>query len=198
VERGIERDRLLGLVVDHILENGLAGLTLRGIAAATGSNNRMLLYYFGSKEQLIVDALRAARLRFPRFAEIPDILRDSDDGLETRLLRAWDGISALETRPFVRLFFSVFGLAVSQPGVFGGWLDTVADDFAADVAATLVRDGIDPGPARVLARELVAAWRGLQMDLLSAGDDRRVHLAAQANAEAICTRALATKATSRS
>ncbi|MDT7673650.1 MAG: hypothetical protein QOD82_1552, partial [Pseudonocardiales bacterium] len=60
------------------------------------------------------------------------------------------------------------------------------------------RDGVDPGPARVLARELVAAWRGLQMDLLSAGDDRRVHLAAQANAEAICARALATKATSRS
>jgi AcrR family transcriptional regulator len=44
-----ERERLLGLVAGYVLEHGIADLTLRRLAAAIGSNNRMLLYYFGSR-----------------------------------------------------------------------------------------------------------------------------------------------------
>lgn len=185
-----ERDRLLDLVTQHILSAGVPGLTLRGIAKATGSNNRMLLYYFGSKEQLIVDALRTARSRFPRFNGISSSLRTSHDDLESRLIQAWDAISAPETRPFVRLFFEVFGLAVNRPESYGGWLETVADDLVDDVTATLEREGVRTAAAKVLARELVGCWRGLQMDLLSAGEERRVHLAAQAAVESVCARSV--------
>jgi AcrR family transcriptional regulator len=179
---------LLGLVVDHILSAGVPGLTLRGMANAIGSNNRMLLYYFGSKEQLIIDALRMARTRFPRFDGISRILRSSTDDLEARLTQAWDAISAPDTRPFVRLFFEVFGLAVNRPDMYGGWLETVSDDLVNDVTATLEREGVRTAAAKVLARELVAGWRGLQMDLLGTVEERRVHLAAQAAVESVCAR----------
>ena len=185
---GSERDRLLGLAVDHVLAYGVASLTLRGLATAIGSNNRMLLYYFGSKEQLTMDALRAASSRFPRFRSISHDLRTSPADLETRLSDAWDGISAAETRPFARLFFEVFGLAVNQPDVYGTWLENVAHELVADVAATFEREGTRRSAAQVLARELVGCWRGLQMDLLSSSDERRAHLAAQAAVESVCAR----------
>jgi AcrR family transcriptional regulator len=183
-----ERDRLLDLAVDHVLAHGVAALTLRGLAAAIGSNNRMLLYYFGSKEQLTMDALVAAGSRFPRFRSISHDLRTSPADLETRLFEAWDGIAAAETRPFARLFFEVFGLAVNRPDVYGGWLENVAHDLVADVAATFEREGMGAKAAEVLARELVACWRGLQMDLLGSSDERRAHLAAQAAVESVCAR----------
>jgi AcrR family transcriptional regulator len=183
-----ERDRLLSLTVDYVLAHGVASLTLRGLATAIGSNNRMLLYYFGSKDQLTMDALLSASSRFPRFRRISHDLRTSPEGLETRLSRAWDGISAAETRPFARLFFEVFGLAVNRPDVYGAWLENVAHELVADVAATFEREGVRGAAAETLARELVGCWRGLQMDLLSSSDERRTHLAAQASIDAVCGR----------
>ena len=183
-----ERDRLLGLAVDHVLSNGVASLTLRGLATAIGSNNRMLLYYFGSKEQLTMDALHSASSRFPRFRSISQDLRTSQADLGARLSEAWDGISAAETRPFARLFFEVFGLAVNRPDVYRAWLENVAHELVDDVTATLEREGMGRAPAGVLARELVGCWRGLQMDLLSSSDERRAHLAAQAAVDSICAR----------
>ncbi|HET9170905.1 MAG TPA: TetR/AcrR family transcriptional regulator [Actinospica sp.] len=183
-----ERERLLDLCADYVLAHGVAALTLRGLAAAIGSNNRMLLYYFGSKEQLTMDALVAAGSRFPRFSSLSHDLRTSPAPLESRLFEAWDGISAAENRPFARLFFEVFGLAVNRPDVYGAWLERVARDLVADVAATFEREGVRPAPAEVLARELVACWRGLQMDLLGSSDERRAHLAAQAAVESVCAR----------
>jgi AcrR family transcriptional regulator len=47
------RDELLDLVTDHVLEHGLIGLTLRPVAAAVGTSDRMLLYHFGSRDGLV-------------------------------------------------------------------------------------------------------------------------------------------------
>ncbi|WP_244931881.1 TetR/AcrR family transcriptional regulator [Nocardioides sp. W7] len=69
------REELLDRVTDHVLEHGLIGLTLRPVAAAVGTSDRMLIYHFGSRDALVsavvdrsteraiaeVDALPAAR-----------------------------------------------------------------------------------------------------------------------------------------
>jgi AcrR family transcriptional regulator len=47
------RDELLDLVTDHVLEHGLIGLTLRPLAAAIGTSDRMLLYHFGDRDSLV-------------------------------------------------------------------------------------------------------------------------------------------------
>jgi AcrR family transcriptional regulator len=47
------RDDLLDQVTDHVLEHGLIGLTLRPLAAAVGTSDRMLLYHFGSRDELV-------------------------------------------------------------------------------------------------------------------------------------------------
>jgi AcrR family transcriptional regulator len=47
------RDDLLDRVTDHVLEHGLIGLTLRPLAAAIGTSDRMLIYHFGSRDALV-------------------------------------------------------------------------------------------------------------------------------------------------
>ena len=47
------RDELLDQVTDHVLEHGLIGLTLRPVAAAIGTSDRMLIYHFGSRDGLV-------------------------------------------------------------------------------------------------------------------------------------------------
>jgi AcrR family transcriptional regulator len=47
------RVELLDRVTDHVLEQGLIGLTLRPLAAAIGTSDRMLIYHFGNRDSLV-------------------------------------------------------------------------------------------------------------------------------------------------
>lgn len=47
------REELLDQVTDHVLEHGLIGLTLRPVAAAIGTSDRMLIYHFGNRDALV-------------------------------------------------------------------------------------------------------------------------------------------------
>ena len=47
------RDQLLERVVAFAAAEGIAGRSLRDIAAGVGTSHRMLLYHFGSREGLL-------------------------------------------------------------------------------------------------------------------------------------------------
>jgi len=47
------REDLLDQVTDHVLAEGLIGLTLRPVASAIGTSDRMLLYHFKSRDELV-------------------------------------------------------------------------------------------------------------------------------------------------
>ena len=57
------RAELLDRAVDYVCRYGLAELSLRPLAKAVGSSPRVLLYYFGSKEALVVEIVRRGRDR---------------------------------------------------------------------------------------------------------------------------------------
>lgn len=182
-----ERDRLLRLAAGYVLEHGIAELTLRRLGQAIGTNNRMLLYYFGSKEKLIAQALMIASQGFPTFAAALSAL-DGPGPLTDRLIACWRDIALAENLPFHRLFFEVFGVAAHRPGRFDQFLAEVGHNWTSQVAASLRADGVPPAAAALLARELVALWRGLQFDLLSTGDAAAVGRSYAATAVAFSER----------
>jgi len=49
----MDRDDLLDRVSDHVLEHGLIGLSLRPVAAAVGTSDRMLIYHFTSRDAMV-------------------------------------------------------------------------------------------------------------------------------------------------
>ena len=57
------RAELLDRAVDYVCRHGLAELSLRPLAKAVGSSPRVLLHYFESKENLVVEIVREARAR---------------------------------------------------------------------------------------------------------------------------------------
>ena len=54
-----QRAALLDGVVEYVLREGVATLSLRPLAAALGTSDRMLLYYFDSRDRLLVAVLTA-------------------------------------------------------------------------------------------------------------------------------------------
>lgn len=53
----LSRETLLPLLAAHVLQHGLGGASLRPLAKAAGTSDRMLIYHFGNKETLISDLL---------------------------------------------------------------------------------------------------------------------------------------------
>ena len=51
--RNDRREAAIERMADHVLSEGLAAGTLRPLAAAAGTSDRMLLYYFADKDELL-------------------------------------------------------------------------------------------------------------------------------------------------
>ena len=63
VQETKRRTALAEAATDHVLEHGLLGLSLRPLAAAIGTSDRMLLYHFADKDDLVATVLRVANDR---------------------------------------------------------------------------------------------------------------------------------------
>ena len=63
------REELLDQVTDHVLEHGLIGLTLRPLAAAIGTSDRMLIYHFGSRDALVSAVVGRAGARATAYVD---------------------------------------------------------------------------------------------------------------------------------
>ena len=183
-----QRERLLGLIVEHCLAHGVAELTLRRLADDIGSNNRMLLYYFGSREELIDTALLGAIDRFPLIGTAIDRIDDPSTPLDARLATAWRRITHPDNMAFIRLFFEVFGLAAHNPERYKRYLDNVGREWTEQIGASIAAEGLGRTEANDLAREIVALWRGLQFDLLSTDDRSGIDRAHDAAAASIAAR----------
>jgi AcrR family transcriptional regulator len=168
------RAKLLDEIVDYILSNGLAGLSLRPLAAGVNTSPRMLLYFFGSKEQLISETLAQIRLRqqadFVRALAGPGRRRK-------RLLRAWSAWSSPKMAKFWRFCFGVYGLALQNPKQFAVFLEQFIGDWLPPFEQALGAAGFSPERARSLATLSLAAMRGLQLDLLATGERARIDAA---------------------
>jgi AcrR family transcriptional regulator len=151
------RAAVLAKAADYVLEQGLAGLSLRPLAKALGTSPRMLLYDFESKERLIHEVLAEIRRREAGLLEA-----------EVHTLEdVWAWIAAPEREPFLRLFFEVYvaGLAKGEAEpLVRDWLD-------------FLRTNWHPAVDEATATLMVAVVRGLLLDRLATGDRSRTDAA---------------------
>ena len=181
-----ERQRLLHLVAQHILEHGVAGLTLRNLGRAIGTNNRMLLYYFHSKEKMVSAALNEAEAWEPRFYGSLVDLEDSDAPLADRLIASWEGISHPANRPYIRLFFEIYGLALHEKGRYDEFLQGVATLWLNQLAKAVRAEGVSDPLVLELAQGMLAVWRGLQFILVSGQDAEEIARINRRSVESFC------------
>jgi AcrR family transcriptional regulator len=165
------RERTLAKATDYVLRRGLAGLSLRPLAAALDTSPRMLLYDFGTKE-LLVDAVLAEARR--REAALLAEMRGAPASSTGETIGAvWSWISAEQRRPFLRLFFEVYVDAMSHPERYPAGARPLVEDWLNAVPAVW-----GPGsPDRETTTLFIAVIRGLLLDRLVADDPERVDAA---------------------
>ena len=154
------KDALLKKVLDYAATDGIADRSLREIATGVGTSHRMLLYHFGSREGLL--AAIVGEIEAQQRAAMTALASRTGADLMHGL---WAQVSSPELRPFVRLFFEVFALAVrGAPGtekLLEGLTATWVED------ALRVARSLDVPEDPAMMRLGVAVSRGLLLDLLA-------------------------------
>jgi AcrR family transcriptional regulator len=168
-----QRDELALAAADWVIEHGLSDLSLRRLAAGLGLSHRALLYHFGSKDELFQAILRAARTRERlRAVSLPE--EGQGPGMAEMLRRTWTYLSAPREHAFWRFYFEIHGLALQQPDRYPDVLHEGVHDWLDIARAALVRDGVPEEQAGAIATLVLAAFRGLILDLLQTGERKRV------------------------
>lgn len=166
------RDELLEATVGYLLENGVAELSLRPLAAAIGSKARLLVYHFGSKDQLLVEAMGLIRSRAKGAVAtmMPAQVGSADLGALVRALWKWS--ASTSNRPYLRLFFEMHGLALQYPRRYASYLYGSVDSWIELLASALAPE-LGRARARTTATLIVGMIDGLLLDALATGDWKR-------------------------
>ncbi|MEU6146533.1 TetR/AcrR family transcriptional regulator [Streptomyces sp. NPDC047081] len=170
------RTELLDACYAYLLDHGLTGLSLRPLAAATGTSPRVLLYLFGSKDALVRELLARARHEQVRMmAEVLENKDKGDDGgLEALTDRLWDFLSSPAQRPMVRLTYEAFLLSLTRdPGPWAGFAGEAAREWL-DLLVRAQSPDTPPALAEARATRALALVRGLLLDLLACEEPDRV------------------------
>ena len=167
-------EELRAAIVRYLVAHGLADLSLRPLAKAVESSPRVLLYYFGSKEKMIVDVL--ADVRQQQVASFGEI-SGATFGEACRL--TWKRMSAPDSEPLFRLFFEAYGIALRRPKLYKDFLRSTIEEWVNLVAVELRHNGYRLEDARAFATVVLSGLRGFMLDYCNTRDRKRVDRAVE-------------------
>ena len=168
------KEQLLAAALDAATDEGLSGLTFGRLAKRVGTSDRMLVYYFPTKHDLVHEVLdeMGARLRGALAAAIPAAARD-----HVELVRAaWPVLAQTAVDPTFALFFEALGLAAAGTEPYRAVAVDLLDGWATWLEGSLVGE---PDVRRAEAECAIAVLDGLLLLRQLSGPERAERAAAR-------------------
>jgi AcrR family transcriptional regulator len=166
------REELLEKAYGYVLEHGLAGMSLRPLAAAVQSSPRVLLFLFESKDALVRALL--ARARADEVKLLKQLGAQSSGGLTRAAGEIWGWLAAAEHRGLLRLWLESYSRSLVEPaGPWSGFADATVQDWLALLADAQPAQERDTAAGLQRRTLTLALLRGALLDLLASGDEER-------------------------
>jgi AcrR family transcriptional regulator len=164
------RDDLLDQVTDHVLEQGLIGLTLRPVAAAIGTSDRMLLYHFKSRDELVTAVVaRTTQRSVEAVQALP-----ACDGVRAGVNALWQALLVSPLHECIDVYCqaAATGLIGAEP-----YLSVVRESnerWSEALEAYLVRCGADPVKVERIITLVDSSLFGFHLDLTTDNPDELI------------------------
>ncbi|WP_406835795.1 TetR/AcrR family transcriptional regulator [Streptomyces sp. AHU1] len=175
-----KRRELTDRVRAYLVRNGLAGLSLRPLARALGTSDRMLLYYFGTKEGMVAEALALDERRpLMQARAVFDSAESPRDpaGIRRFMEETWQRFGAPDLRPALPLYVEIMAAGLIDPDRYGPVLRDVLAEWTDLLASAFQRLGMPEVRARTEAALLVDASFGLVVASLAEGGRKQADAA---------------------
>jgi AcrR family transcriptional regulator len=160
------------MAYEYVLERGLSGMSLRPLAAAVKSSPRVLLFLFGSKDELVRALL--LRARADELELLGRMSLDDDGGLAGVACELWRWLSAHERRGLLRLWVESYARSLVEPdGPWAGFAKATVEDWLELLAAAQPPHARGNTVGEAQPTLVLALLRGALIDLLATGDVER-------------------------
>jgi AcrR family transcriptional regulator len=161
-----KREELTKAATDYALEHGLIGLSLRPLAAALGTSDRMLIYHFGGKDALVAAVLAASNER--SMAVITAM--EPSPSVRQAVLDLWAACTQEQIQRCQRMYVeaAAMGLFGSEP--YASSIRESNEVWLAAIAAHLGASGVPDREASRRAALVDATFNGLMLDHQLDGD----------------------------
>jgi AcrR family transcriptional regulator len=176
------RAELAEAATDHALAHGLIGLSLRPLAAALGTSDRMLLYHFRNKDDVVATVLRVSNDR--SVAEVQRL--DPAPDLRRAVLDLWAATTSGQLERCQRMYVEAAALGLLGREPYVSVVREANRTWVAAIADHLVAAGADRSRVDRAVNLLDATFMGLQLDLPLAPDDPAHRRAVRDLADAVC------------
>ena len=180
------RQDLLDRATDHVLAEGLIGLSLRPLAAAIGTSDRMLIYHFGSRDALVSQIVINSSRRSQAFVDALPGARSIRSGVN-RLWAAYC-VEPLSSCLDVYCQAAATGLIGREPYLSD--VRAINEQWSQTLERYLLRCGATSRRVGRLATFIDCALFGFHLDLVT---DRPQELARAIDDLAVAAQALATR-----
>lgn len=163
-----QREMVIERLSAHLLETGLSQISLRQLAAAAGVSDRMLLYYFNDKAEVLATALE--RIAAGLSVGLAQALPDGATFAPNVLLRRTVAYSVQpDMRRFMRLWIEVVAAAAKGEAPFVSIAAQIMAGFQMWVDSRL---DLPPGADRAaIAAGIIAVVDGLALVGICTDDD---------------------------
>jgi AcrR family transcriptional regulator len=145
----------------YVLEHGLIGLSLRPLAAALGTSDRMLLYHFGTKDALVAAVLRTSNDW--SVAQVRDLPPSAD--LRAAVHDLWTAMRDPQLDRCSRIYVEAAALGLLGEEPYASVVREANERWTESMVDHLVRSGVRRPLARRAVRVIDAAFMGFQLDL---------------------------------
>lgn len=129
------KEEILDAALEAAFDAGLSRLTFGSLAMRLGISDRMVVYYFPRKDDLIREVLVSMGLRLQE--TLAEAFTEPATDHLALVAAAWPVLARPASDPIFALFFEAMGLAASgrepytalMPGLVDAWLEWVAEFF---------------------------------------------------------------------
>jgi AcrR family transcriptional regulator len=163
-----QREMVLERLAAHLLATGLARTSLRELAVAAGVSDRMLIYYFNDKAEILAEAvaLVAGQLAVSLGTAIPEGTVLPPSQLADR---AAEITTRPALRPYMRLWIEIAAAAARREEPYPGIAAQIMAGFRAWIEPRL--DVANEKERASAALAVIAICDGLALIDICAGDD---------------------------
>ncbi|MCB0106286.1 MAG: TetR/AcrR family transcriptional regulator [Caldilineaceae bacterium] len=141
-----KKAQIIEQITQYLIENGMTEIGLRKLADVSGTSDRMLIYYFETKETLLSQVLQTIAAGFT--AQLDALLGSHPRGAALLRHELLELGGTPQFRAVIQLWFEVVGLAARGQEPFAtnaqaiatnwlGWIESRLDVSERDQALTL-------------------------------------------------------------
>lgn len=160
-------DDLLVKIIEIVRRTGLAGFSLDTLAPQLGTSSRMLVYYFGSKDELLGRIVYAVR------NDTVDAFANQPATSITEAIDQWWNYYRANLAD-MQFFFHLASRSFEEHDKFEEFSSTAVGLWTSYFHQSLRGVTKTDAEAQAIARLALATVRGLMVDLLITGDTTRV------------------------